>query len=103
VTVKKPFKFEMWMLGLIIVPIGIGISIYDAATEHTVPLGGECIDRDDCAAPADACLSIDSRSICTMQCGQCPAGFTCEDVAVTMHNRAGFHNLDMRYCLPNRP
>ena len=101
-TDKKKRKLEAWMLGALIVPVGIGIAIYDAATAHTVPLGGECADRDDCAEPADACLSVGSRSVCTMQCaGSCPGGLACVGMDVTLQNAAGFHDLSgMRYCLP---
>jgi hypothetical protein len=100
VMAKKKFKFEMWMLGALILPIGIGIAIYSASLQNSVELGGSCTDRQQCKAPADACMSLGGDSVCTVMCNPgCPAGFECVELDVTMQNQGGFHEMKgVRYC-----
>ena len=69
---RKRFKFETWMLGALILPIGLGIAIHSFMQRDSVDLGGECSDREQCKAPADACLEIEGQGVCTQQCaGPC--------------------------------
>jgi hypothetical protein len=96
---KKPFKFESWMLGALIVPIGIAIAVTSAMKTDSVDLGGACSDRNECKKPADACMSVGDHEVCTMMCNPgCPSGFECAPIKVTLHNQAGFHDMEGRYC-----
>jgi hypothetical protein len=100
---KKKWRFETWMLGALIVPIGLGIAIHSFLQRDSVEIGGECSDREQCRAPADACMSVGERQVCTVECGSgCPAGLECVEMNVTLQNSAGFHDLNgVRYCLPH--
>lgn len=71
---------------------------------NSVDIGGECIDRQMCKSPSDACLSVDGNSYCSKMCSAadpCPGDLACVQMDVTMQNAAGFHELPgMGYCLP---
>ncbi|MBX3193326.1 MAG: hypothetical protein KF819_40465 [Labilithrix sp.] len=99
---KKKFRFQMWMLGAIIVPIGIGIAIRDVLKRGTIDLGGECSDSEHCKS--HTCLTGEI-SVCTKSCSPfdpCPSGFSCDAVNVTLNNQAGSHNLGTQhYCMPS--
>lgn len=89
----------MWMLGALIVPIGIGIAVRDVLKANTLELGDECSDSKHCKS--GTCLTGEP-SVCTQDCNAlkaCPAGFTCQKVKVTLQNQAGFHDLGTQsYC-----
>lgn len=97
---KKRFRFKMWMLSALIIPIGIGLSIRDVLKSESIGLGGECSDSDHCKPPGDTCLQGPELDVCTMTCsGSCPDGFQCVTVDVTLQNSAGFHDLGGQgYC-----
>lgn len=101
---KKRFRFQMWMLGLLIVPVGIGLSIRDLLAGNSIELGGECSDSEHCKS--HTCLTGDV-GICTKTCSSidpCPPRFSCEAVKVTLQNQAGFHDLGAQsYCMPEAP
>jgi hypothetical protein len=100
---KKGFKFQMWMLGAIIIPIGIGIAVRDVMKKSSIELGGECSDSEHCKS--GTCLTGDVGQ-CTKTCSKldpCPAGFGCQPVSVTLHNQGGFHNLGTQnYCIKGK-
>jgi hypothetical protein len=90
----------MWMLGALIIPVGIGFSVRDVMKKSSIELGGECSDSDHCKS--HTCLTGEIGA-CTKTCNQldpCPAEFSCERVSVTLQNQAGFHDLGTQgYCL----
>lgn len=100
---KKGFKFQMWMLGAIIIPIGIGFAVRDLLKKNSIELGGECSDSEHCKS--GTCLTGDVGQ-CTKTCSKldpCPAGFGCHPVNVTLHNQGGFHNLGTQnYCVKGK-
>ncbi|MBS2017982.1 MAG: hypothetical protein JST00_34215 [Deltaproteobacteria bacterium] len=100
---KKGFKFQMWMLGALIVPIGIGIAVRDIVKKGSIELGGECSDSEHCKS--GTCLTGDVGQ-CTKTCSKldpCPTGFSCQPVNVTLHNQGGFHNLGTQtYCIKGK-
>lgn len=97
---KKPFRFQMWMLGALIVPVGIGFAVRDAMKADSIELGGSCSDSKHCKS--HTCLT-GGDGICTKTCSTldpCPAGFSCEPVQVTLKNQGGFHDLGKQlYCM----
>ena len=105
---KKKFKFELWMLGLVIMPIGSGLSIYGSAKKGTVELGASCVQNDDCKEGAGfQCVSVDGASVCTKQCTPgsnsgnyaCPASFECATVDMSVGGKV----VPMNWCLKKRP
>jgi len=97
---KGGFKFQMWMLGLLIIPIGIGISIVNVMQKGTVALGGDCTQNDDCSGGAQ-CIEVDGRSMCSTQCMAgsslgCPATFACASVDMSV----GGNSVPMQWCMP---
>lgn len=92
---KRPFRFQMWMLGLLIIPIGIGLSIFGAMKEHSVELGGSCSADSECKA--GNCLSGTCATTCSPSGNSCPSGFSCQGVQVQLHNQGGFHDLGTQY------
>ena len=99
---KKPFKPQAWMLGALIVPFGLFMIGRGVLRQNSVAVGGECSQRDECKAPADACLSLKGRSVCSMFCtDSCPNGLTCQTVDISMDTGAGFNDLpNQKVCLP---
>jgi hypothetical protein len=94
---KKKFKFEMWMLGALIVPVGITIAVMGVLKRNTVDIDGECT-GDECK-PGLECLSGTCMKSC-FKAGDCPSGFTCGKINVTLKNAAGFHELgEQPYCV----
>ena len=100
---KKGFRFQLWMVGALILPIGIGIAIRDVMKKSSIELGGECSDSEHCKS--GTCLTGDVGQ-CTKTCSKldpCPAGFGCVPVNVTLHNQGGFHNLGTQsYCVKGK-
>ncbi len=97
----KKFRFQLWMLGALILPIGIGIAVRDVLKRNTLELGEECSSSDHCKS--HRCLEGDV-GVCTKTCSPigdaCPAGFACIPVHVTLHNQGGFHDLGAQtYCM----
>lgn len=94
------FRFQSWMLGALIVPVGIGLSARDVLKADSIELGGECSDSKHCKS--HTCLT-GGTSVCTQSCSKfdpCPNGFSCEAVSVTLRNSAGHHDLgDQSYCM----
>jgi hypothetical protein len=92
---KKKFKFEMWML---VVPIGVTIIVVGLLRRNTVDVGGEC-SNDECKAGLQ-CLSGTCTKSCSLGGNDCPSGFACQSVKVTLKNSAGFHDLGAQpYCV----
>ena len=99
---KKPFKFESWMLGALIIPIGIGISVINVMNKGTAALGASCSQNDDCSKGGQ-CVNIDGKSQCTHQCSPgskspeyiCEQGFDCATISM----RAGTKDVDINYCV----
>jgi hypothetical protein len=94
---------KSWILGAIIVPVGLGIAAWDLALQGSVPPGGECANDGQCAE--GNCLAIEgASSVCSPSCDssrQCPAGLACVDIEVTLQNAGGFHELGaMPQCVP---
>jgi hypothetical protein len=91
----------MWMLGLVILPVGIGIAIVSFMQRHTVEAGGSCSDDEQCKA--GSCLQSSGGGVCASSCSadkDCGSGFACTEVKVTLQNQGGFHDLGkQRYCL----
>lgn len=100
---KKGFKFQLWMVGALILPIGIGIAVRDVIKKNSIELGGECSDSEHCKS--GTCLTGDVGQ-CTKTCSKldpCPSGFGCVPVNVTLHNQGGFHNLGTQtYCVKGK-
>ena len=94
----------MWMLGALIIPVGIGLSVRDVMLKSSIELGGECSDSDHCKS--HTCLTGDVGA-CTKTCNRfdrCPENFSCEQVSVTLENQAGSHDLGAQgYCLRAKP
>ena len=96
----KPFKFELWMLGLVIIPVGIVLSVISILKTNSVELGGACRTREECKAPAEACLPVGTQFVCAVSCGtRCPAGFKCVELNVSLKNATGFTEFVGKYCL----
>jgi hypothetical protein len=99
---KQPFKFQPWMAGAVIVPFALFMIGRGLLLQGSVELGQECSNRDECKAPADACLRIEGRGVCSVICtDSCPNGLSCVEMDVSMNTGVGFNELkDIRYCLP---
>jgi hypothetical protein len=99
---KKPFKLQSWMAGALIVPFGLFMIGRGILKQGSVELGQECSNRDECKAPADACLMVGMKSVCTVQCsGDCPGPLSCVTIDVTQNTGVGMNDLKgMHYCLP---
>lgn len=91
------------MAGAIVVPFGLFMIGRGLLLQGSADLGEECSNRDECAAPADACLRIAGRGVCSVMCtDSCPTGLSCEQIDVSMNTGAGFVDMEgMRYCLPS--
>jgi hypothetical protein len=93
---KKKFKFEMWMLGAVIVPIGLGIAVVSFMQRNSVEVGGSC-------SADEQCKKGDSGGVCSNTCSSssdCAAGLACTSIKVTLTNQAGSHDLGpQKYCL----
>lgn len=108
VAEKKKFKFEFWMLGLAIIPIGISLSVYGSSKKGTVELGTQCVQNDDCKEGAGfQCVSVDGASVCAKQCTPgpnsgsygCPAPFECAGVDMSVGGKV----VPMHWCLKKGP
>jgi len=100
---KQPFKPQAWMFGALVLPFGLFMIGRGILKTNSVELGGECGQRDECKPPADACLSVEGKSVCTKYCsaGKCPSGLSCVTIDVSMNTGVGTTNLpDQQYCLP---
>lgn len=99
---KKPFQPEAWMVGALIVPFGLFMIVRGVLKSHSVELGGECSQRDECKAPADACLSMNGRSFCSKFCSDdCPSGLRCAKIDISMNTGSGFNQLPQQpVCVP---
>ena len=96
---KKPFKFEMWMLGALIVPIGITIAIVDVVKTNSADIGEECVNAGRCKDGLQ-CVSSKCMKSCSLAGKSgCPSGYSCKKIKVTLQNQAGFHDLgEQPYC-----
>jgi hypothetical protein len=99
---KKPFKPQLWMVGALIVPFGLFMIARGVLKMNSVELGGECGQRDECKAPADSCLSLNGRSVCSKFCsGDCPNGLSCVTIDISMKTGSGFNAIpNQQVCLP---
>src|SRR5258705_9553037 len=91
---KKPFKPQAWMVGALIVPFGLFMIVRGVLKTNSVELGGECGQRDECKYPADACLSLNGRSVCSKFCSDsCPNGLSCVGANISMNTGVGFNSI----------
>ena len=96
---KKPFKFEMWMLGALIGPIGITIAIVDAVKTNSAEIGEECVNAGRCKDGLQCVSGVCSKSCSLAGKNDCPSGYRCKKIKVTLKNQSGFHDLgEQPYC-----
>jgi hypothetical protein len=95
---KKKFRFQMWMLGVLIIPVGVTLAVRDVLKTNSIELGGECSDSKHCKS--HTCLNGEGGGVCSKNCSPldgCPAGFACQAISVTLKNQAGSHDLGKQY------
>jgi hypothetical protein len=89
-------------LGALIVPIGIGLAVWDASKRGSVDPGGACEDDEQCK-PGANCLSLGpDENMCASMCSvACEDGFRCVALPIELKNASGFNDLgEVYFCLP---
>jgi hypothetical protein len=89
-------------LGALIVPIGIGLAVWDASKRGSVAPGGACEDDEHCR-PGGNCLNLGpDETLCAEMCSVgCDDGFRCVALPTQLKNASGFHDLgEVYFCLP---
>jgi hypothetical protein len=83
-----------------VVGFAIFMIVRGLVVSHSVELGGSCWNDDECKA--GSCL-VSDHNVCATMCSvasDCPAGFACTAIRVTLQNQGGFHDLGpMKYCI----
>jgi hypothetical protein len=93
------------VLGLVILPIGLGIAIVSFMQRHSVEAGGSCTDDEQCKV--GSCLQGSGGGVCASSCSadaDCGKGFACTPIKVTLQNQSGSHDMGtQKYCMRGEP